>query len=108
MRQRQHQFGVKTIPQRLSNYQESPALAKLDRGAPSTARHPELAAEQPGAALARQVTFLEGEACTHEEAGKELGAIMQALRWKSPSQPARYAQALAADTNAAAQVVGEF
>lgn len=41
-------------------------------------------------------------------AGKELGAIMQALRWKSPSQPARYAQALAADTNAAAQVVGEF
>lgn len=38
--------------------------------------------------------------------GQDLAGIMNALRWKSPTQPARYAQALAADANAAAKVVG--
>ena len=38
--------------------------------------------------------------------GEDLAGIMQALRWKSPAQPARYAQALAAEANAAAKVVG--
>lgn len=41
-------------------------------------------------------------------AGQDLGGIMQALRWKSPSQPARYAQALAVEANAAAKVVGKL
>lgn len=39
-------------------------------------------------------------------AGQDLAGIMQALRWKSPAQPARYAQALAVEANAAAKVVG--
>lgn len=40
--------------------------------------------------------------------GQDLAGIMQALRWKSPQQPARYAQALSAEANAAARVVGKF
>lgn len=40
--------------------------------------------------------------------GQDLAGIMQALRWKSPAQPARYAQALAVDANAAAKVVGKL
>lgn len=40
--------------------------------------------------------------------GQDLAGIMQALRWKSPQQPARYAQALSADANAAARVVGKL
>lgn len=40
--------------------------------------------------------------------GQDLAGIMQALRWKSPAQPARYAQALAAEANAAAKVVGKL
>jgi integrase len=40
--------------------------------------------------------------------GEDLAGIMQALRWKSPAQPARYAQALAAEANAAARVVGKL
>ncbi|AKH44335.1 integrase [Altererythrobacter atlanticus] len=38
--------------------------------------------------------------------GQDLAGIMHALRWKSPTQPARYAQALTAEANAAAKVVG--
>lgn len=41
-------------------------------------------------------------------AGQDLAGIMQALRWKSPAQPARYAQALSVEANAAAKVVGKF
>ena len=41
-------------------------------------------------------------------AGQDLAGIMQALRWKSPAQPARYAQALAVEANAAAKVVGQL
>lgn len=41
-------------------------------------------------------------------AGQDLAGIMQALRWKSPAQPARYAQALAVEANAAAKVVGKL
>lgn len=41
-------------------------------------------------------------------AGQDLAGIMQALRWKSPQQPARYAQALAVGANAAAKVVGKL
>ncbi|MBV1692057.1 tyrosine-type recombinase/integrase [Novosphingobium sp. G106] len=41
-------------------------------------------------------------------AGQDLAGIMQALRWKSPAQPARYAQALAVEANAAAKVVGRL
>jgi hypothetical protein len=41
-------------------------------------------------------------------AGQDLAGIMQALRWKSPAQPARYAQALSVEVNAAAKVVGKF
>lgn len=41
-------------------------------------------------------------------AGQDLAGIMQALRWKSPAQPARYAQALSVESNAAAKVVGKF
>ena len=41
-------------------------------------------------------------------AGQDLAGIMQALRWKSPQQPARYAQALAVEANAAAKVVGKL
>ena len=41
-------------------------------------------------------------------AGQDLAGIMQALRWKSPAQPARYAQALAVEANAAAKVVGNL
>ncbi|MGD9664453.1 MAG: tyrosine-type recombinase/integrase [Novosphingobium sp.] len=41
-------------------------------------------------------------------AGQDLAGIMQALRWKSPQQPARYAQALAVEANAAARVVGKL
>jgi integrase len=40
--------------------------------------------------------------------GQDLAGIMQALRWKSPAQPARYAQALAVDANAAAKIVGRL
>ena len=40
--------------------------------------------------------------------GQDLAGIMQALRWKSPAQPARYAQALAVESNAAAKVVGKL
>jgi len=40
--------------------------------------------------------------------GQDLAGIMQALRWKSPAQPARYAQALAAESNAAARVVSKL
>lgn len=40
--------------------------------------------------------------------GQDLAGIMHALRWKSPAQPARYAQALAVEANAAAKVVGRF
>ena len=40
--------------------------------------------------------------------GEDLAGIMQALRWKSPAQPARYSQALAVEANAAARVVGKF
>ncbi|MEZ0497912.1 tyrosine-type recombinase/integrase [Sphingomonas sp. IW22] len=40
--------------------------------------------------------------------GQDLAGIMQALRWKSPAQPARYAQALAVESNAAARVVGKL
>ncbi|NNM78584.1 tyrosine-type recombinase/integrase [Sphingomonas sp. ID1715] len=40
--------------------------------------------------------------------GQDLAGIMQALRWKSPAQPARYAQALAVEANAAARVVGKL
>ena len=40
--------------------------------------------------------------------GEDLAGIMQALRWKSPAQPARYSQALAAEANAAARVVGKL
>jgi integrase len=40
--------------------------------------------------------------------GEDLAGIMHALRWKSPAQPARYAQALAAEANAAARVVGKL
>lgn len=40
--------------------------------------------------------------------GQDLAGIMQALRWKSPAQPARYSQALAAEANAAARVVGKL
>jgi integrase len=39
-------------------------------------------------------------------AGQDFG--MQALRWKSPAQPAHYAQALAVEANAAAEVVGRL
>ena len=41
-------------------------------------------------------------------AGQDLAGIMQALRWKSPQQPARYAQALSVEANAAARVVGKL
>lgn len=41
-------------------------------------------------------------------AGEDLAGIMHALRWKSPQQPARYAQALTAGANAAARVVGRL
>ena len=48
----------------------------------------------------------------HDEIGAaaylHLAGIMQALRWKSPAQPARYSQALAAEANAAARVVGKL
>lgn len=40
--------------------------------------------------------------------GQDLAGIMQALRWKSPAQPARYAQALSVEANAAAKVVGRL
>ena len=40
--------------------------------------------------------------------GQDLAGIMQALRWKSPQQPARYAQAPSAEANAAARVVGKL
>lgn len=40
--------------------------------------------------------------------GQDLAGIMQALRWKSPAQPARYSQALAVEANAAARVVGKL
>lgn len=40
--------------------------------------------------------------------GQDLAGIMQALRWKSPTQPARYAQALSVEANAAAKVVGQM
>lgn len=40
--------------------------------------------------------------------GQDLAGIMQALRWKSPAQPARYAQALSVEANAAAKVVGKM
>lgn len=40
--------------------------------------------------------------------GQDLAGIMQALRWKSPAQPARYAQALSVESNAAAKVVGKL
>lgn len=40
--------------------------------------------------------------------GQDLAGIMHALRWKSPAQPARYAQALAVEANAAARVVGKL
>ncbi len=38
--------------------------------------------------------------------GQDLAVIMYALRWKSPTKPARYAQALSVEANAAAKVVG--
>ncbi len=41
-------------------------------------------------------------------AGQDLAGIMQALRWRSPAQPARYAQALSVEANAAAKVVGKL
>lgn len=41
-------------------------------------------------------------------AGQDLAGIMQALRWKSPAQPARYAQALSVESSAAAKVVGKL
>lgn len=41
-------------------------------------------------------------------AGQDLAGIMQALRWKSPQQAARYAQALSVEANAAAKVVGKL
>lgn len=41
-------------------------------------------------------------------AGQELAGIMLALRWKSPAQPARYAQALGVEANGAAKVVGKL
>ncbi|WP_177198574.1 hypothetical protein [Novosphingobium sp. CF614] len=41
-------------------------------------------------------------------AGEDLAGIMHALRWKSPAQPARYAQALSVEANAAARVVGRL
>lgn len=41
-------------------------------------------------------------------AGQDLAGIMQALRWRSPSQPARYAKALAVESGAAAKVVGKL
>lgn len=40
--------------------------------------------------------------------GEDLAGIMHALRWKSPAQPARYAQALAVEANAAARLVGKL
>lgn len=40
--------------------------------------------------------------------GQDLAGIMHALRWKSPAQPARYAQGLSVEANAAAKVVGRF
>ncbi len=40
--------------------------------------------------------------------GQDLAGIMHALRWKSPQQPARYAQALSVEANAAAKVVGKL
>lgn len=40
--------------------------------------------------------------------GQDLAGIMHALRWKSPAQPARYAQALAVEANAAARVVAKL
>lgn len=40
--------------------------------------------------------------------GEGLAGIMQALRWKGPAQPARYAQALAVESNEAARVVSKF
>lgn len=40
-------------------------------------------------------------------AGEDLAGSMQALRWKSPAQPARYAQTLCVEGNAAAKVVDE-
>lgn len=40
--------------------------------------------------------------------GQDLAGIMHALRWKSPAQPARYAQALSVEANAAAKVVGRL
>lgn len=40
--------------------------------------------------------------------GQDLAGIMQALRWKSPQQPARYAQALSVEANAAARVAGKL
>lgn len=40
--------------------------------------------------------------------GEDLAGIMQALRWKSPAQPARYSQALAAEANAAARLVSKL
>ena len=41
-------------------------------------------------------------------AGQDLAGIMQALRWRSASQPARYAKALAVESGAAAKVVGKL
>lgn len=41
-------------------------------------------------------------------AGQDLAGIMQALRWKSPQQPARYSQALSVEANAAAKVVAKL
>ena len=41
-------------------------------------------------------------------AGQDLAGIMQALRWKSSQQPARYAQALSVEANAAAKVVSNL
>lgn len=41
-------------------------------------------------------------------AGQDLAGIMQALRWKSPAQPARYAQALSVEANSAAKVVSKL
>ena len=40
--------------------------------------------------------------------GQDLAGIMLALRWKSPAQPARYAQALSVEANAAAKFVGKL
>ena len=39
--------------------------------------------------------------------GAELGAIMQAGRWKSPMMPARYGERLAAGRGAVAQLYGK-